>query len=428
MAFSKSPPDRACLCSPPVLTTCHSRTRAPNRTETGGGCTVDGCGGCNHSLDCEPYPCPKQYWRGCWQGDMPVIHQTATETRLVNGGVPQAANLSRHLELLKSGIPHWIPDPEWSGNAVLDFEAWDPLWQHNTASGCGYHGACYQELSIKLVKAAHPEWSHNATAVAREAERQFNAAALEWMVQTLRTCRAIRPRAKWGYYGYFYSPEYPRALWQAMGALYPQIYLYSDKPTNSSGAHAARRLSIGSIVDTAVNVSRSLAADGLPRPPVLPFAWQRYPGYSITGPMLDSVDLASELLAPYNHGADGLVVWGDDSEGVAYWDYVANVSGPMLREFEERVEACAVANCSGPLHGRCLTVPLPPAGAASGGGDGGGDVVSSSGVVEEEGAAAAVMASGGVGTVCECRPPWTGPTCATAAAAVAAAAAAQGML
>jgi hypothetical protein len=120
-------------------------------------------------------------------------------------------------------------------------------------------------------------------------------------------------------------------------------------------------------------------------------------------------------------------VGGEGGGGTALATHVANVSGPMLREFEERVEACAVANCSGPLHGRCLTVPLPPAGAASGGGDGGGDAVSSSGVVEEEGAAAAVMASGGGGTVCECRPPWTGPTCATAAAAVAAAAAAQGM-
>ena len=37
--------------------------------------------------------------------------------------------------------------------------------------------------------------------------------------------RAIRPKAKWGYYGYFYSPQYPRALWEAMDALYPQLYL-----------------------------------------------------------------------------------------------------------------------------------------------------------------------------------------------------------
>ena len=358
--------------------------QAPNLTETGGGCTIAGCGGCNHSFDCDPYPCPKKYWRGCWQGDMPQIHMDGKEMKLVNGGVPQAGNLSRHLALLKEGIPRWIPDEQWSGNAVLDFEAWDPVWTENTASSCGYHGACYQQLSIKLVKETHPGW--DAAAVAKEAERQFNDAALEWMVQTLRVCRAIRPKAKWGYYGYFYSPQYPRALWEAMGALYPQIYLYSDGPTNSSTAHAARRQGIGATVAQAVKVSRQLQADGLPRPPVLPFAWQRYP--SGAKAMLDTADLASELLGPYNAGADGLILWGDDPENAQYWDFVANVSGPMLRSFEEKIEACAVANCSG--HGRCLMVPLPPLQAKE------GDTVIPSGVTK----------------VCECDLPWTGPSCA----------------
>ena len=107
--------------------------QAANLTATGGGCTMAGCSGCNHSLDCEPYPCPKKYWRGCWQGDMPQIHPDGT---LVNGGVPQAGNLSRHLQLLREGVPRWLPDPDWAGNAVLDFEAWDPIWEENTASAC----------------------------------------------------------------------------------------------------------------------------------------------------------------------------------------------------------------------------------------------------------------------------------------------------
>lgn len=151
---------------------------------------------------------------------MPQIHPDGT---LMNGGVPQAGNLSRHLQLLRNGVLRWIPDPDWSGNAVLDFEAWDPIWVENTASACGYHGACYQEMSIKIVKAEHP--GLNATQVAAEAERQFNDAALDWMIQTLRTCREIRPKAKWGFYGYFYTPQYPRALWEAMDAFYPQLYL-----------------------------------------------------------------------------------------------------------------------------------------------------------------------------------------------------------
>jgi hypothetical protein len=162
-------------------------------------------------------------------------------------------------------------------------------------------------------------------------------------------------------------------------------------------------------VALAVNASRGLEAEGWPRPLVLPFAWQRYPSGGKA--LLDEADLVSELLAPYNHGADGLVLWGDDPEGAAaYWDYVANVSGPMLRSFELRVDACARANCSG--HGRCLSVPLPPLPAP------------------EVDPAKAVDAEGGYGRehsrgeskVCECGHPWSravrsvgpsvGPSCA----------------
>jgi hypothetical protein len=46
--------------------------------------------------------------------------------------------------------------------------------------------------------------------------------------------------------------------------------------------------------------------------------------------MLDSSDLASELLSPYNAGADGLILWGDDPEDPKYWAFVANTTGPSI--------------------------------------------------------------------------------------------------
>eukprot|EP01050_Picozoa_sp_SAG11_P030482 SAG11_NODE_9044_length_949_cov_2.524706_1_plen_152_part_00 len=80
---------------------------APNLTATGGGCSLAGCQGCNHTLDCTPYPCPKKYWRGCWQGDMPAIHPDGS---LTNGGVPQAADLQQHLAVLREGmLASWAP-------------------------------------------------------------------------------------------------------------------------------------------------------------------------------------------------------------------------------------------------------------------------------------------------------------------------------
>eukprot|EP01043_Picozoa_sp_COSAG02_P058909 COSAG02_NODE_7413_length_3027_cov_3.227117_3_plen_376_part_00 len=356
-------------------------------TTTGGGCSMAGCQSCNHSLDCEPYPCPKKYWRGCWQGDMPYIHDDGT---VQNGGVPQAGDLAHHLSLIRHGIPKWIPDPDWTGNAMLDFESWNPVYSMNSGSTCSYQGICYQELSIKLVKEKHPSWS--AAQVAKEAELQFNKAALDFMVQTLRACHELRPKARWGYYGYFYGKQYPRALWEAMSMFNPQLYLYGDSPSNSSADHRKRRLGIAEIVESAVNVSRQLEADGLPRPAVLPVGWQLYP----TAPhlKLDASDLASELLEPYNHGADGLILWGDDPENAAYWDFVANTTGPMLADFEEKVQTCATTVCSS--HGRCLDVPIQLALYKS----------------ARHGSADARAAGLEAIKVCQCRAPWTGPSCA----------------
>jgi hyaluronoglucosaminidase len=53
--------------------------------------------------------------------------------------VPQAGNLSAHIETLKASVARQIPDPEWDGNAVFDFEAWTPIWEQNQNSD-NWHG------------------------------------------------------------------------------------------------------------------------------------------------------------------------------------------------------------------------------------------------------------------------------------------------
>lgn len=61
---------------------------------------------------------------GCsaWtQGLWPYIDDNGD---IVNGGVPQAANLTAHLDYLRSNIDAWMPDVDWNGNAVFDFENW----------------------------------------------------------------------------------------------------------------------------------------------------------------------------------------------------------------------------------------------------------------------------------------------------------------
>ena len=111
----------------------------------------------------------------------------------VNGGVPQAANLPVHLAELEKTVVKWIPDPQWDGNAVLDFEAWTTVWELNTGSG-DWHSVRYQNYSIHLVQKEHPEWPKEQ--IVAEAKKEFESAATEFFVETLNTCKKLRPKVR----------------------------------------------------------------------------------------------------------------------------------------------------------------------------------------------------------------------------------------
>ena len=57
----------------------------------------------------------------------------------INGGVPQAANLSVFLDGLAKNIEANIPEANYAGLAVFDFEAFTPLWSEDTGSNGGRH-------------------------------------------------------------------------------------------------------------------------------------------------------------------------------------------------------------------------------------------------------------------------------------------------
>lgn len=151
----------------------------------------------------------------------------------INGGIPQQGNLTYHLERVQSDVTEHIPDPKFSGLAVIDFEAWRPLFKHNFDTL-----DIYQKASEALVRREHPDW--NNSQVQREAERQFDAAAQAFFQETLETVKRLRPQAYWGYYGFPRCYGNPGNycsngsqvdnnrlwwLWKASTALYPRIYL-----------------------------------------------------------------------------------------------------------------------------------------------------------------------------------------------------------
>ncbi|VDP20182.1 unnamed protein product, partial [Onchocerca flexuosa] len=50
-------------------------------------------------------------------------YRSYSDTKLaVNGGIPQRANISAHLSVVRNNISKHIPDPNFNGLAVIDYE------------------------------------------------------------------------------------------------------------------------------------------------------------------------------------------------------------------------------------------------------------------------------------------------------------------
>lgn len=158
----------------------------------------------------------------------------------INGGVPQNASLDEHLRVASQNILSYIPEKNFQGLAVVDWESWRPVWERNWDSK-----QIYMDASRALVRARHPDWK--SAQVEAEAHRNFEAAGRKFMVQTLKLGQQERPNGLWGYYGFpncynyysdkstNYTGECPAIeikrnnklfwLWEASSALYPDIYL-----------------------------------------------------------------------------------------------------------------------------------------------------------------------------------------------------------
>lgn len=163
------------------------------------------------------------------------------QTVAVHGGVPQNASLDGHLRVASEDISLFIPDKNFQGLAIVDWESWRPIWDRNWDSK-----TVYQEASKALVKARHPEWRPEQVEAAARVE--FEEAARKFMEQTLKLGQNHRPNGLWGFYGFpncynYYKPKSARYtgecsevekkrnreqlgwLWNVSSALYPDIYL-----------------------------------------------------------------------------------------------------------------------------------------------------------------------------------------------------------
>lgn len=250
--------------------------------------------------------------------------------KMEHGGVPQEADLNAHIAKVRRDVVREIPNPNWSGCAIIDLEAWGPLWEPAAEE--------YKRQSITLAARNHPTRSRYE--VERLAKANYESAARRLILATIRECKSLRPRAKWGFYSWPY-PEWGAEtgrlawLWNEVTAMYPVCYVVYKSA--EGGRHEEGFAPPGEYEEHCRNLlalHRRLAES---RKPVLPMVWVRYHEINkvFDGQFLDQRDLERMLRLPIEEGGDGLVFWdhiASESMAREYGVYMRDRVAPLLRQ------------------------------------------------------------------------------------------------
>ncbi|XP_025901825.1 hyaluronidase-1 [Nothoprocta perdicaria] len=279
----------------------------------------------------------------------------------VDGGLPQNASLQAHLHQASSDIETALPSASYNGLAVIDWEAWRPLWARDWDAM-----NIYREKSEDLVRKAHPLWP--SSLVKEVAKLEFEKSARAFMEQTLKLGEQLRPSGYWGFYGFpdcynndFDSKDYTGKcplieqarnkelfwLWRNSRALYPSIYLPQQlSGTNKVLNYVRHRVAEAfSVQDLVVNGSI----------PVLPYAQITFENTDV---FLSEEDLVNTIGESAAQGAAGVVLWGSLSYSssqemcLKLKNYLDGDLGHYILNVTTSAELCSQKLCSG--QGRCV--------------------------------------------------------------------------
>jgi hypothetical protein len=240
---------------------------------------------------------------------------------------------------------------------VIDFEDWNGVWEETHPS--------YQNASIQIVREQYPSWS--VEQVTAQAQTDFETAAVAFLVATVTRGKELRPKCRWGWYGYPCAPaaclgavkctnnsrtgvpecgfddpvqgERFRALATVVqpvldksDAVFPRIYLSPNgddcrqqPPAPSVGCTPAETAAwIRALVSEAARLMRHRVDS------VFPYIWQWYSG-PLNADALSDTDRHIVMTAPYDAGAAGVVIWVDaeaQNHPKALREYATTKTGP----------------------------------------------------------------------------------------------------
>nr|ADJ67266.1 Cul n 2 allergen [Culicoides nubeculosus] len=299
-----------------------------------------------------------------WRGDQIIIlydpgkfpalleHQGKLYRR--NGGVPQGGNLQEHIDYFAESVNTLIPDQNFSGIGVIDFESWRPIYRQN--SGVLQP---YKDLSYKLVQRKHRLWSKKL--IEEEAAREFETAGRSFVEETVKVAKYLRPNAKWGYYGFPYcfnmngganmKEDCPsnvkeennriKGLWDIVDVVLPSVYL-NNKITASQRVQFVRG-----------RMREGYRVSQLSKQPVKPpvYSYLRYV-YTDNLKYISNDDLKQSIKVSKEQKGSGLIFWGSSydvktkDQCFDFRNYVDNNLGPIVLSANDNTPKILTPNLS----------------------------------------------------------------------------------
>lgn len=248
---------------------------------------------------------------------------------------PQQANapwMVEHLHKIQEDMNSFIPDPNFSGLIVIDYEVWDLLW----------------ERTPDTIKVA---WGNTGKAA-------YDAAAKAFYVATFNRIKELRPLAKVSFFGYpvklyrtketspgvigYGDGSYQASiinnqlawLWNMEDFLSPNVYcLYRSNMfpdlTLSENTPDQDYAYVSSNTKEAVRL-----ANGKPVYEVICPKYQRPPGNILFNTPLNGINITNAIYGPPNNGA-GVMIWtsiNNIDEQTAFTKYFHDFIDPISKK------------------------------------------------------------------------------------------------
>ena len=276
--------------------------------------------------------------------------------------------MPKHLAKIQTDLDKLIPDPNYAGLAIIDYEHWNLTWERTRnkpgEADLFAHDQDYQDDWREYIRTYRPEILHGLNDTQREQifKKTYESCAKEIYLATLAECRRVRPKAQWSFFAYpvlrYKRPsELPPGvigygdlttdasafndglqwLWEAEDFICPALYApritVPEKQKRSDGENWPSQ----NVRFISSNIAEAKRVSG--GKPVYPVIWSHYTIRDQGFPWLNTLntEISFELIL---NSADGVIFWDNISVewyGPQLQDWIREELAPILLRIDPRL-------------------------------------------------------------------------------------------